>query len=198
VIDPEREVIDMEVSESLKNKVFDAFNSASVGGKIRRGTNEATKAIERGNALLVAIAKDVSPENITAHIPVLCKEKGIACAEVPKKDELGKAAGLPVSTAAAAIVEIKDKKVLDAVLAEFGGKAPKPKPEKKEAKTEEPKKEEVKEAPKGEKKKEKKEAPKEEKKEAPKEAPKEEVKEKPKEEKKEAKEEKKEGKPKKE
>lgn len=175
----------MEVSDSLKNKVYDAFNSAVIGGNVRKGTNEATKAIERSTALLVATAKDVSPPEIVAHISILCKEKGIPFVEVPNKAELGKAVGLSVPTSAAAIVRIDNKKILDTVLAELGGKgAPKAekKEEKKEAKEEVKKEEapkgEVKEAPKEEPKKEEKAEAKEEKKEeAPKEkAPKKEKK----------------------
>ena len=60
-----------------------------------KGCNEATKALERGTAKLVAIAKDVTPPEITMHIPLLAKEKGIPCKEVSSKDDLGAAAGIP-------------------------------------------------------------------------------------------------------
>ena len=39
------------------------------------------------------------------HLPLLCKDKGIPCFEVPSKEELGAAAGLGLPTAAVAIVE---------------------------------------------------------------------------------------------
>ena len=39
------------------------------------------------------------------HLPLLCKEKGIPCVEVPSKEELGAAAGIQVGTSAVAVTE---------------------------------------------------------------------------------------------
>lgn len=84
----------------------------SSGGKIRKGSNEVTKALEKGQAKFVVIAKDVSPPEIVMHLPVLAKEKGVPCAEVASKEELGAAAGLPVGTAAVAVVQEGEAKRL--------------------------------------------------------------------------------------
>ena len=46
------------------------------------------------------------------HLPLLCKEKEIKCVEISKREDLGAAAGLPVSTAAIAIVKEGDAKSL--------------------------------------------------------------------------------------
>ena len=46
------------------------------------------------------------------HIPVLCKEKGVPCVEVPTKEELGIAAGIGVPTASVAIIKEGDAKNL--------------------------------------------------------------------------------------
>lgn len=73
-------------------------------GKIEKGTNEVTKAVELGTAKFVAYAKDVEPKEIVAHLEELCKAKNIPCAEVDSKQKLGMAAGIPVSTASVAIV----------------------------------------------------------------------------------------------
>lgn len=86
-------------------KAYEAIELARKTGKIRKGCNEATKALERGKAKLVVIAKDVNPPEITMHIPLLAKEKNVPCIEVPSKDELGAAAGIPVGTAAVVILE---------------------------------------------------------------------------------------------
>lgn len=88
-----------------EDKVFEAVELAKATGKIRKGTNEVTKAIEKGEAKLVVTAKNVSPPEITMHIPLLCKEKGVVCVEVANKEELGAAAGLAVGTSAVAIVQ---------------------------------------------------------------------------------------------
>ena len=77
-------------------------------GKGEKGTNEVTKAIELGAAKLVVYAKDVEPKEIVAHLPALCKEKNIPCAEVDSKQKLGIAVGIPVSTASVAIINVGD------------------------------------------------------------------------------------------
>jgi len=94
-----------ELSKEMIDKVYEAIEVARSTGKIKKGTNEVTKSIERGEAKLVAYAKDVTPAEITMHIPLLCEEKGIMCAAVPSKEELGAAAGIGVQTVSVAIVE---------------------------------------------------------------------------------------------
>ncbi|MFA5019921.1 MAG: ribosomal L7Ae/L30e/S12e/Gadd45 family protein [Candidatus Pacearchaeota archaeon] len=73
-------------------------------GKIEKGTNEVTKAIERGTAKLIVVAKDVEPKEITHHLAILCKEKGIKYSEVDSKQKLGISAGLPVSCSSIAVI----------------------------------------------------------------------------------------------
>ncbi|MBI3413084.1 MAG: 50S ribosomal protein L7ae [Candidatus Aenigmarchaeota archaeon] len=97
-----------EVSKDLVNKVYEAIEIAKNSGKIRKGTNETTKSIERGEAKLVAIAEDVDPAEIVMHIPVVCGEKKVPFVYVPNKIELGKASGVDVGTAAVAIAEEGD------------------------------------------------------------------------------------------
>ncbi|MBW2989354.1 ribosomal L7Ae/L30e/S12e/Gadd45 family protein [Candidatus Woesearchaeota archaeon] len=93
------------MADETTDKVYEAIEVAKATGKVKKGTNEVTKVIEKGEAKLVAIAKDVTPPEITMHIPLLCKEKGIICAEVPSKEELGAAAGIEKPTASVAIVQ---------------------------------------------------------------------------------------------
>ncbi|MFT4312908.1 MAG: ribosomal L7Ae/L30e/S12e/Gadd45 family protein [Candidatus Woesearchaeota archaeon] len=89
-------------------------------GKIKKGTNEVTKAAERSTAKAIIIATDVNPAEIVMHIPLICEEKNIPCFTAGTKEELGAAAGLSVGTTAIAITEegnAKDdlKKFLDSV-----------------------------------------------------------------------------------
>ncbi|MEA3430579.1 MAG: 50S ribosomal protein L7Ae [Nanoarchaeota archaeon] len=100
------------MADDIQERVFEAIEHARKSGKIKKGTNEVTKAIERGNAKLVAVAKDVNPPEIVMHIPALCKEKGIVCVEVPSREELGAAAGISVSTVSVAVVQEGDAKAL--------------------------------------------------------------------------------------
>lgn len=84
---------------------YSIVEKARKTGKIEKGTNEVTKAVELGTAKLVVYAKDVSPKEIVQHLPILCKEKKIPCVEVDSKQKLGVAAGIAVSTASIAIVD---------------------------------------------------------------------------------------------
>ena len=57
--------------------IYQIIEKARKTGKIEKGTNEVTKAVERGTAKLVVYAGDVQPKEIIQHLPVLCKEKNI-------------------------------------------------------------------------------------------------------------------------
>lgn len=94
-----------EVSEELAERVYEAVELARDTGNLRKGTNEVIKSIERNNAKLVTIAEDVDPPEIVAHLPPLCEERDVPYIYVPNKRELGSAAGIDVSAAAAAIIE---------------------------------------------------------------------------------------------
>ena len=85
--------------------VYTIVEKAKKTGKIEKGTNEVTKAIERGTAKLVVYATDVEPKEIVQHIPLLCKEKGIICKEVDSKQKLGIAVGIPVAASSVAVIE---------------------------------------------------------------------------------------------
>ena len=88
--------------------IYSVSEKAKKSGKIEKGTNEVTKAIERETAKLVVYAKDVEPKEIVQHLPVLCKEKNIPCVEADSKQKLGISAGLPVSTSSVVIVDAGD------------------------------------------------------------------------------------------
>lgn len=85
--------------------IYTIVEKAKRTGKIEKGTNEVTKAIERGTAKLVVYATDVEPKEIVQHIPFLCKEKGIICKEVDSKQKLGIAVGIPVAASSVAVIE---------------------------------------------------------------------------------------------
>jgi large subunit ribosomal protein L7Ae len=96
----------------MSEKAYQIVEIAKKSGKLKKGTNEVTKAIEKGQAKLVVIAGDVSPKEITMHLPMMCKDKGIPCVEVPSREELGAAAGLGLGTVAVAITDAGDAKDL--------------------------------------------------------------------------------------
>ncbi len=99
--------VKFNVPEDLKNETYNIIKKIVENrGKIKKGINETTKAVERGIAKLVIIAEDVKPEEIVAHLPILCDEKGIVYTYVPSKEELGSACGIAKAASSAAIVEI--------------------------------------------------------------------------------------------
>jgi len=94
-----------EIPKDLVDKILQALEISKNTGKIKKGTNETTKAIERGNTKLVVIANDVEPKEIVMHLPVLCDEKKCDYVYIPSKQELGRAVGINVGTASACIIE---------------------------------------------------------------------------------------------
>ncbi len=105
--------VKFEVPQELAEKAYQALSTArEKGGRIRKGVNETTKAVERGQAVLVLIAEDVDPPEIVAHLPLLCEEKKIPYVYVPSKERLGKAAGINVAASSAAIIDPGEAKPL--------------------------------------------------------------------------------------
>src|SRR5256712_6579059 len=94
-----------ELPKDLTDKVYQVVEIAKESGKIRKGTNEVTKLVERGEAQFVVMAEDVQPEEILAHMPLLCEEKGVPYAYVPSKQELGVAVGRGQATASIALLD---------------------------------------------------------------------------------------------
>lgn len=106
--------VKFEVPDEIQNKALEALEVARDTGKIKKGSNEATKAVERGLAALVLIGSDVDPEEIVMHLPALCEEKKIPYLFVKKQNDIGAASGLEVGSAAAAIVKAgKAKDLVD-------------------------------------------------------------------------------------
>ncbi len=105
--------VNYEQPEGLESDALAVLENVSSDlSFIRKGTNETTKSIERGEAKLVFIALDVDPPEIVAHLPLLCKDKKIAYLYVSTKEALGNACNLGVKTASCAIInegEIKAK-----------------------------------------------------------------------------------------
>jgi len=100
--------VDFEVTKELSEAAYEALKAAHETGKVRKGTNETTKAIERGIAKLVCIAEDVEPPEVVAHLPLLCRERNVAYIFVPEKGKLGSSIGIDVGAASACIVEAGD------------------------------------------------------------------------------------------
>jgi large subunit ribosomal protein L7A len=68
------------------------------------GTKQTKKAIEQGKVTEVIVANDADPQ-VTYPIISLCKERGIAVTRVDSMKQLGKACGIEVGAATAAILK---------------------------------------------------------------------------------------------
>jgi large subunit ribosomal protein L7Ae len=99
---------DVSIWLRIKMDYYSIIEKARKTGKIDKGTNEVTKAIERGVAKAVFYAGDVEPKEIVLHLPRIAKDKGIPCIEVDSKKKLGVSVGIPVSTSSVAIIETGD------------------------------------------------------------------------------------------
>jgi large subunit ribosomal protein L7Ae len=112
-VDPSKPFyVRFEVPKEVADAAYEALKIATESGKIRKGTNEATKSIERGNAKLVLIAENVQPPEIVAHLPLLCDERKAPYVYVPEKQKIGQALGINVSSSAASIEDAGDAEKL--------------------------------------------------------------------------------------
>ncbi|MEK0348350.1 MAG: 50S ribosomal protein L7Ae [Nitrosopumilus sp.] len=110
--------VKFETPADLVSPILEALRVASTSGKVKKGTNEATKAIERGTSKLIIIAEDVEPPEVVAHLPILCEEQGVAFVFVPTKQELGSSLGIEITSAAAAILDAGDAQhIVDQIIA---------------------------------------------------------------------------------
>jgi large subunit ribosomal protein L7Ae len=100
-----KEYVKFKTPKELSDKVLQAVEIAKNTGKVKRGTNETTKAIDKGIAQLVIIAEDVEPAEIVMHLPALCDEKKIPYVYVPSKAELGRTSGIDVPSASVCIID---------------------------------------------------------------------------------------------
>ena len=97
--------VKFETPKDLVNVIYEAVRVAKQSGKVRRGTNETTKSIERGNTKLVVIAENVEPPEVVAHLPILCEERNAPYIFVPSKEQHGASLGMDVGSAAATILD---------------------------------------------------------------------------------------------
>ncbi|MDA4118741.1 MAG: 50S ribosomal protein L7Ae [Thaumarchaeota archaeon] len=117
---PKPYFVKFETPKEVAEAAYEVLRQASRTGKVRKGTNETTKAIERGLAKLVIIAEDVQPPEVVAHLPIICDERKIPYVFVASKDQIGPAIGIDVSTAAAAVTEAGEgQAILDQITQEL-------------------------------------------------------------------------------
>jgi large subunit ribosomal protein L7Ae len=98
-----------ETPKDVQDSVYELVKLVGSGnGRLKKGSNEVTKAAERGTAQLVVMAENVNPAELLAHIPLICKEKKIPFIYVEDQTYLAEAAGMSAGakTASIALMEI--------------------------------------------------------------------------------------------
>ena len=71
--------VKFETPKELSDKAYNLAEAARDGGKIKKGTNEVTKAVERGEALMVIMAEDhfLNRRNAVQEPPPSCTQPSL-------------------------------------------------------------------------------------------------------------------------
>eukprot|EP00008_Paramoeba_atlantica_P014133 CAMPEP_0201481884 /NCGR_PEP_ID=MMETSP0151_2-20130828/6151_1 /ASSEMBLY_ACC=CAM_ASM_000257 /TAXON_ID=200890 /ORGANISM="Paramoeba atlantica, Strain 621/1 / CCAP 1560/9" /LENGTH=127 /DNA_ID=CAMNT_0047864289 /DNA_START=58 /DNA_END=441 /DNA_ORIENTATION=- len=89
--------------DTLARAIYDLVQQSSNYKLLKKGANEATKALNRGTAELIVMAGDTNPVEIVLHLPLLCEDKNVPYVFVPSKTALGRAAQVSRNVVALAI-----------------------------------------------------------------------------------------------
>lgn len=79
-----------------------SYEEALKKGSVKIGTKQTIKVLESGKALEVFVANDADPR-VTARVIQLCRKCGVKVTYVDTMSSLGKACGIEVGAAAAAL-----------------------------------------------------------------------------------------------
>ena len=108
--------IAFETPKDIQEQVYELVKAIGKDGrgKIKKGSNEVTKAAERGIASMIVMAENVNPGELLAHVPMICKEKGIPFIYVEDQGYLADSAGMTAGTRTAAVAVLDvDKEAQD-------------------------------------------------------------------------------------
>ncbi|MEW8959241.1 Ribosome-associated protein L7Ae-like protein [Moorella humiferrea] len=81
-----------------------SYERLRVAKKKLVGTKQVTKAVMKGTARVVYIARDAEP-HVTGPLRELCRARGVEIIEVDSMKELGRTCGIEVGSASAVILE---------------------------------------------------------------------------------------------
>ena len=80
--------------KDLANSILELVQQAANYKQLKRGANESTKSLNRGQAAIIIMAADTQPLEILMHLPLLCEDKNVQYVFVPSKLALGRACGV--------------------------------------------------------------------------------------------------------
>jgi len=91
--------------QALTTKILNLVQQAVNYKQLRKGANEATKTLNRGQSEFVVMAADAEPLEILLHIPLLCEDKNVPYVFVRSKQALGRACGVSRPVISASITQ---------------------------------------------------------------------------------------------
>mmetsp|Transcript_36534 Transcript_36534/g.60104 ORF Transcript_36534/g.60104 Transcript_36534/m.60104 type:complete len:132 (+) Transcript_36534:137-532(+) len=92
----------------LAKSILELVQQSANYKQLKRGANEATKSLNRGQAELIVMAADTEPIEILMHIPLLCEDKNVHYVFVQSKASLGRACGVTRSVICCSIIYEQD------------------------------------------------------------------------------------------
>ena len=115
--------IAFETPKDIQEQVYELVKAIGKDGrgKIKKGANEVTKAAERGVATMIVMAENVNPGELLAHVPMICKEKGIPFIYVEDQGYLADSAGITAGTRTAAVAVLEVGKEAQDIFNEVKG-----------------------------------------------------------------------------
>ncbi|MBP12435.1 MAG: 50S ribosomal protein L7ae [Euryarchaeota archaeon] len=115
--------IAFETPKDIQEQVYELVKAIGKDGrgKIKKGANEVTKAAERGVATMIVMAENVNPGELLAHVPMICKEKGIPFIYVEDQGYLADSAGMTAGTRTAAVAVLEVGKEAQDIFNEVKG-----------------------------------------------------------------------------
>ncbi|EKU22664.1 hypothetical protein NSK_001688 [Nannochloropsis salina CCMP1776] len=102
-------------SADLTVSILDLVQQANNYKQLKKGANEATKALNRGIAELIIMAADAEPLEILLHLPLLCEDKNVPYVFVPAKIALGRACGVTRPVISCAILSNEASQLKDQI-----------------------------------------------------------------------------------
>merc|ERR1740123_267784 len=78
----------------LAVRIIELVQSAFHYKRLKRGANETTKTVKKGQSSLVVMAADADPIEILMHLPPICEEKNVPYVFISSMVALGRACGI--------------------------------------------------------------------------------------------------------
>ncbi|CAG0900501.1 unnamed protein product [Cyprideis torosa] len=96
---------------ALTAKILNLVQQASNYKQLRKGANEATKTLNRGQSEFIVLAADAEPLEILLHLPLLCEDKNVPYVFIRSKQALGRACGVSRPIIACSVTQSEESQL---------------------------------------------------------------------------------------